>query len=211
MLSVQKSVSRISSFGREMETLRIRLPRGSQPIEVDDPKYTTTFVLPKGETSSDPTAVPIAIIKLTEPTTGPVDIQLAVEQTRSPQDANATIDVLGFEVVDAVRQFGNVALIAGGDWLVRWQDNSDLRRIVTPSDSLPQENLVAAFEYYSQPATLPIRVLAKETQINVDPTLLLDVQEDRINLESAIRLSSPRCPHLVSAVQSGWLASHRCG
>jgi len=183
---------RVSSSGRELDTVQIRLPADCKPVAVADPRYTTEFVTPPA-TKEVAAPRPVAVVKFTEPTAGPIDIQLAVEQSGSAvldqstdQSSDRTIDVLGFEVIDALRHFGTVSLIAEGDWLVRTTPSNDLRRLGDIPDAVAQDGLVAAFEYYRQPASLPIKVLAKETRLNVEPTYLIDVQSDEVVLTAIL-------------------------
>ncbi len=164
---------RLTSFGRRMDTVKIRLPVGSKPIDVEDPKYKLEFVEPLNASAGD---APIVVVKFTEPTEGPIEVRVAAEQSRPLETSNAPMDVLGFEVIDALRHSGVVSLSTIGDWQVRWDDDDiNLSRLGMPPASLAGENMVAAFEYYQQPSRLPIRVQRKQTRVSVEPTYLFDV------------------------------------
>ncbi len=175
---------RLTSFGRRMDSVKIRLPAGSKPVDVEDPKYKLEFTEPLNGSKE---GTPIVVVKFTEPTEGPIEVRLATEQTLPLDTANASMDVLGFEVIDALRHSGVVSLSTIGDWQVRWDDDDiNLSRLGMPPPSLAGENMVAAFEYYQQPSRLPIRVQRKQTRVSVEPTYLFDVGASRAELTAIV-------------------------
>ncbi len=200
---------RLTSFGLPMTAVRIKLPHGSKPLNVENAKFSIEYVIPEGDSGGQRQS-PTAVVKFSEPTRGPVDVQLAVEHTAAAVvndtgDQQIGTNVLGFEVIDAVRHHGRVDLMADGDWLVRWDELRDVRRINEPTDSLPPSRWIAAFEYYGQPAQLPIRVYSKETRINVTPTYVLNLEEQYVQLDALLEMRVRGAP--VSFLQmdlKGW-------
>ena len=53
--------------------------------------------------------------------------------------------------------------------------------------AIAREDVVAAFEYFSRPASLTARVTTRNTRIGVEPEYRLFVEADQIRLEAALR------------------------
>ena len=195
---------RVSSSGRDMDSVKIRLPRNARPILVEDANFAIEYISTSEGKNAAGTGAPIAIVRFNEPTRGPVDFQLSVTQTKSlDAESEEGMNVLDFEVIDAVSHSGTVSLQADGDWLVRWQD-AGLRRIAG-GETLVAANLVAVFEYYRQPAKLPIRIYQKETRVSVEPTYLIDVQANQATLDAVLRFRVRGAPtSFILCDLSGW-------
>ena len=194
----------ITSSGRDLSSVRIRLPKNSIPSKLDDANYTTEFIATGADKNTSGTGAPIALVKLNEPTRGPFDIRLKVEQRHPPTSGlHEPMNVLDFEVVDAVTHAGEVYISGNSDWLVRWED-AGLRR-VAGSESLGDANLIAKFEYYRQPAQLPIRIYKKETRVSVQPAYLIDVQPTQVKLDATLKFRVRGAPASdIDCDFSGW-------
>ncbi|MEM7313335.1 MAG: hypothetical protein AAF497_09310, partial [Planctomycetota bacterium] len=111
----------------------------------------------------------------------------------------------GFEVTDAVRHSGKVSLVADGDWLVRWDEQTNLRRIAVDNQTLAPGKLTAAFQYYRQPSALPITIKPKETRVIVDPVYFFDVREDAVEMTADLNFKIRGAPaSFLNIDLEGW-------
>jgi hypothetical protein len=191
----------VRSFGGEFETFRVRLPKGAVLIAAESADYTLAPIAPaKGK--NEPVQVEV---RLKNRTTGPINVQLETEQMVAAGDKPVPIDLAGFEVLGAVRQWGHIAVQVEGDWQLLW----DTRRSVRQVDSLPpeldQEGVIAGFEYFAQPFALAARVVAKESRVHVEPRHLLLVHGKSAELETRLkfRVGGARV-HAVQVDLTNW-------
>src|SRR4029079_9074140 len=56
------------------------------------------------------------VVELPEKQKGPVVVDLATEQSGAVENPNQEINLAGFEVIGAVRQFGDVSLSVSDNW-----------------------------------------------------------------------------------------------
>ncbi|HEX5472400.1 MAG TPA: hypothetical protein VFW73_10960, partial [Lacipirellulaceae bacterium] len=99
-------------------------------------------------------------------------------------NANQRLELGGFEVLGAVRQFGDIAINVANDWQARWDIGRDLRQ-VDPTEldsSLQRSDLSAAFQYDGQPWSLGIRVSPRQSRIHVTPQYELELLPDEAQL-----------------------------
>ncbi|MBL8828353.1 MAG: hypothetical protein JNM18_15335, partial [Planctomycetaceae bacterium] len=173
----------VRSFGGEFETFRVRLPKGAVLITEETADYTLIPVAPaKGKT--DPTQFEV---RLKSRTTGPINVQLETEQMVAAGDKPVAIDLAGFEVLGAVRQWGHIAVEVEGDWQLLWDTRRSVRQVDSLPSELDQEGVIAGFEYFAQPFALAARVVAKESRIHVEPRHLLLVHGDSAELETRLK------------------------
>jgi hypothetical protein len=115
------------------------------------------------------TASPSVEVRLAKKTTGPVEVRLNCRRLYGPVKNPSWCELAGFEVAEAVRQWGTVAVAAGDRWQVAFGPHDETR----PADSLPEalrkEDVVAAREYFSQPFSLPVRLTPRSTRVAVEP------------------------------------------
>ena len=196
---------RITGIGGDLESVKIQLPPNSKPILVDDPSYVTE-IASTGQDQNG-TGSPIALVRFTEPTRGPIDVELSVEQTKPliASETDQAMDVMGFRVLDAISHSGSVSLNADGDWLVQWEENTGLRRITGGANTAASANVIAVFEYYRQPATLPIQIYQNPTKINLEPLYVVDVQANQATLDAILKFRVRGTPaSFVECDLSGW-------
>ena len=195
---------RIASVGGSLETVKIQLPVNSTPILVEDPNYVTEFAATDPDENG--TGSPIALVRFNEPTKGPVEVKLEVEQDKPlTSETDEAMDVMSFKVLDAISHSGSVSLVADGDWLVRWEENTGLRRITGGVESNVAANLIAVFEYYRQPAKLPIRIYQKPTTVSVEPLYVIDVQDNQATLDATLKFRVRGTPaSFIRCDLSGW-------
>jgi hypothetical protein len=175
----------VRSFGGEFDQFRVRLPPGAELVAGNQPGYTLAPV----EASMSGGEARLVDVKLDRKTVGPVEVRLVTEQSRALADADRSVELAGFEVVDAIRQWGHLAVEVIGDWQVLWGEKRNMRQVEDLPESLRGNEVVAGFEYFSQPCSLPARVIPRTTRVRVEPEFLLLVGARQASLEARLRYS----------------------
>ncbi len=182
----------VQSFGRGFDRFRVRLPAGAQLIpgsasESGDgsAEYRVSLEKPASQPTSDESADPrpMAIVQFTEEQQAPVTVQLSTEQPIG-LESGTTVELAGFEVMGAVRQYGDIALEVADDWQARWELGRNVRQVdVTDlAASLQQAGHTAAFQYDGQPWSLGIRVAARQARVHVVPKYEVQYSPDEARL-----------------------------
>ena len=133
-----------------------------------------------------PQTLPARIIevRLSEPTLEPVLLHLT---TTRPLDHVASpdwIEPAGFEVIDAVRQWGHVATVVGPDHFVSWLPERGIRRVDTLPSTMNVKKPAAVFEYYSAPFLLKSRIAPRRTRVSVEPKHVVHIGADQLEINS---------------------------
>jgi hypothetical protein len=171
----------VRSFGSEFDHFRVRLPPGAQLTGGGQPGYTLSPVGGAGAAVVD--------VKLDRKTTGPADVRLLTERAYDVTKRGETLELSGFSVSDAIahRQWGHIAVIVSGDWQLVWGEPARARQVDELPEPLRRRDLTAGFEYFGQPASLPVRVVARKTRLSVDPQYTYRVGPDRVDLEARLK------------------------
>ena len=193
----------VRSYGGSFDRFRVRLPRGAQLIQrqpADSAAQIDSYRIsledpasPAG--SSGAAAQPIVLVELAEPQRGPVTVDLTTEQPLGLNDDLST-ELDGFEVVGAVRQFGDVALMVASDWQCRWSVGRYVRQVdhdeIDPSLQSPE--VTAEFQYDRQPWTIGLRIEPRQFRILVTPSYELEFtpEEARLNVRLAYQVMGAR-------------------
>ncbi len=181
----------VRSYGGTFDQFRVRLPIGAQLVRPDssgvqDAKYhirvePDSTSSPKGNTD---TRRQVVVVELLQKQQGPVVVDLATEQSGEPASRDQAINLGGFEVIGAVRQFGDIALSVANDWQARWEIGPFVRQ-VDPSEldpTLQTSNPTAAFQYDRQPWSLNVRVAPRQLRVQVTPKYDLECLPDEARL-----------------------------
>jgi len=211
----------VSSFGGSFDRFRVRLPLGARlrrdqaEAEARNPAYRIRVIQgdgggKAGEAISVPSVSdnrPVVLVEFAEKQQGPVVVELATEQPIAALPASgqsrelsemsgSTVELSGFEVLAAVRQFGDVALEVARDWQARWNGGTNIRQ-VDPSEldsSLQRPTLTAAFQYDRQPWSLNVDVGARQSRVHVTPKYELDcsLEEARLTIHLSYQIIGAR-------------------
>lgn len=212
----------VRSYGGSFDRLRIRLPDGAKLIqdrrelaEGKDPGYTTTVEASGGEgpaPKEGAAAGQIVLVQFREPQQGPVVVALSTEQPlglgsgTSPSEDSAA-ELGGFEVIGALRQFGDIALRAADDWQTRWETGPYVRQVDASEldPTLRQSNPTAAFQYDRQPWSLAVLVAAPRSRVHVTPDYVLECSPDeaRLRVHLTYRVLGTRAFKFLVDLQ-GW-------
>ncbi|HVT28670.1 MAG TPA: hypothetical protein VHE81_11705, partial [Lacipirellulaceae bacterium] len=183
----------VRSYGGTFEQFRVRLPRGAKFIPdtaatgTQDAKYRISEEPgPVATASSAGETRQVVLVELKEKQQGPVVVNLSTEQ--SGHDAKSRLELAGFEVLGAVRQYGDIALNVTNDWQARWDIGPNVRQ-VDPTEldsSLQRSDLSAAFQYDGEPWSLGVRVSQRQSRVHVTPAYELELLPDEARM--AVRL-----------------------
>jgi hypothetical protein len=176
----------VRSFGGEFESFRVRLPPGAILLGSDSAEYTIHPV-------SEPTTARSEVrgraieVRLRNRTAGPVHVKLVTEQTYEMNDQKQWLQLGGFEVLGAVRQWGHLALQVVGDWQVVWSKASQIRQVEDLPPELWRDNMLAGFEYFAQPFSLQAQVNPRLTRVNVEPEYVALIGATRVEIEARLK------------------------
>ncbi|MCA9240054.1 MAG: hypothetical protein KDA37_07640 [Planctomycetales bacterium] len=172
--SSARSTARLTvrSFGGAFDSFHVRLPEGATllPPAADAPTFQASASGAKGD----------CLVTLPEPTVGPVTVTIQTEQAIGLSGSTA-VDLAGFDVEGAVRQYGVLALSVDTSSRLQWGEMSGAHRIAV--DDLPpalqQPGVTAAVRYYRQEnCRIPVAILPSETSIYATPEYELRVLPD---------------------------------
>lgn len=182
----------VRSYGGTFDQFRVRLPVGAQLVQAkpDTSQSPNVQYRIRVENATSATAGrnadnrQIVVVELAEKQQGPVIVDLAMEHLGNPENRGQTIDVGGFEVLGAVRQFGDVALNIADDWQARWEIGSYVRQ-VDPNEidtTLQSFNPTAAFQYDRQPWSLNLRLARRQLRVHVTPKFEMECLPEEARL-----------------------------
>lgn len=187
----------LRSFGAPFDRFTVRLPPGARLVS--ETIADGVIANAAGNANGGESRGRLYEVKLSQPQTGPLDVRLVTERAQSIAGDPEEIELAGFEVLEAVRQFGHVAVQLVGDWQVLWGESTNARRVETWPGSLPSMDVLAGFEYYGQPFSLPAKVISPPTRIAVEPEYAVYVSAEELRLDSRIqyRVSGAKVYELV--------------
>jgi hypothetical protein len=193
----------VRSYGGTFDQFRVRLPDGAQLIQArqdsavrQDTKYRVRVEPDNSSVNDKGPRGQIAVVELSEKQAGPIVVDLATEQVSNRQDQADELNLGGFEVLGAVRQFGDVAINVASDWQARWSLGAFVRQ-VDPGDldsSLQTATPTAAFQYDRQPWSLTVRVAPRQLRVHATPRFELEslADETRLTVQLAYQVFGSR-------------------
>ena len=198
-----ESLFQFSGRGGRLESVKLRLPAGARLAE--SPPSSEYTITAAAIDAADRQSVEVWF---QEPDDQPRDVILRTETLASVEseepDVSVPIDVAGFEVIDAVRHFGRIALAAESAWLLRWEERANIRRVAHSSNA-DGADTVAAFEYSRQTAKLPVTIRRKSTRMQARTSVDLTVLSSEAKLEAVIVLRASGAPSSMARLMlPGW-------
>jgi hypothetical protein len=194
-----EAVLSVRSFGAAFDRLRVRLPPECELVPGTAAAYSVATVDEKAvsgpaagaanidEKPAGGTRQRLVEVRLAKRSTGPVEVCLAASRALDSAAPGTWIELSGFEVLGAARQWGTIAVSAVGDWQVLWGPNRGVRQIDQLPESLRRKDLAAGFDYLTQPCSLTARLVPRRTRISVEPEYVLSVERDQVRLEGKLR------------------------
>lgn len=194
----------VRSYGGTFDQFRVRLPAGTQLIQArpdatarQDAKYRIRVEPDAAKPATDKgPRRQVVVVELPEKQQGPVVVDLSTELAGGVEERGQDLDLAGFEVLGAVRQFGDIALNVADDWQTRWTIGSYVRQ-VDPNEldpSLQTSNPTAAFQYDRQPWSLKLRVTPRQLRVHVTPKYEIQClpEETRLTVHLAYQVFGAR-------------------
>ena len=126
-------------------------------------------------------------VRLAEPTTGPVEIRLMSQRANGRPSDDDVLELAGFEVVDAVRQWGTVTVSVSGNWQAQWITMRHIRQTDELTGLMGGDESTAAFEYSVQPFSLTARIRPQQTRIRVEANYVVDVGSEEAELQARLK------------------------
>ncbi len=170
----------VRSLGSEFDHFQVRLPPGADYIGTPENGVSLVAVdasAPGGK---------LYDVRLAEKTAGPVEVPLVTERVHDAAQDDSSLELAGFEVIGAVRQWGTIAVQVEGNWQVVWGESNHVRSVDDVAAERGDE-LAAGFEYFVQPYSLAARVIPQKTRIRVEPQYTLLVGSDDVRLEARLK------------------------
>ncbi|MBU4397791.1 MAG: hypothetical protein KKE86_00505, partial [Planctomycetes bacterium] len=194
----------VRSLGAAFDRFAVRLPPEAELVvpAVKAAGYAVAPAIADGKEKEPRRTVEV---RLAKKTTGPVDVRIACRRDIEPVEGGPWLELAGFEVVAAARQWGTIAVAADGRRQVLWGSNDRTRQVHPLPDALRKENATAGFEYFGQPFSLTVRLAPRRTRIAVEPEFVLLVERNRVQLEGklAYTVRGAEVPTLRVAIP-GW-------
>ncbi len=170
----------VRSLGGEFDRFQVRLPPGA---ELADAAQSGVTLVPLEATSPKGK---LYEVKLEKKTPGPVNVRLVTDRAHTSPQAGDAIELAGFEVLGAVRQWGTLTVQIEGNWQIQW-GHSNQSRVDELSGPLRPDDRTAAFEYFVQPYSLTARVVPQKTRIRVEPEYVLLIGSGECQLRARLK------------------------
>lgn len=192
----------VRSFAKEFDTFQVRLPPRAQLVQGPSDEFTISPVLEPARDEKSQGA--LLQVQLKNKTQGPFSLRLVAEQPLK-ETLTDSLQLAGFDVPGAVRQWGIIAVRNVGDWKITWGDLIRAHRIDELPAEIRREDLVAGFEYFGPAVSLPATIERRVSRTQVATTHYLQVSPERLNLTTTlpIRVSGAKIFQLEIDL-SGW-------
>ncbi|MCA9142545.1 MAG: hypothetical protein KDB05_07150 [Planctomycetales bacterium] len=193
---------KVRSRAEPIDSFIARLPEGMELTSTSDANFQISL-LP----SSDGAAPQRVLVKrLAGPTRGLIETHL--EATFPPLAVESqlrTVQLAGYSVEDAVREWGSVDVVLDGSWLPSWQAGQFVQRVAVVEDPARQPPIAARFLYDRQPYSLRLELRPKKTPVAFETTYVVDVSDTEVKLDARINYSTSNAKtDSLSFKMPGW-------
>jgi hypothetical protein len=168
----------VQSLNEPFQVFTVELPPGMRLRPGQSDEYEIT---PSDSPANPPAqSRQKATVRLRQPTIGPVTVRL--DAVSGPQAGTPDfVEVGGFEIEEAVEQWGRVLLIAAEGDSVSWVESANIVQSSDPVTDDAQE-VAAQFRYFAQPFSLLVKATPQKTRIRVEPTYAIEIFSDHVKL-----------------------------
>ncbi len=180
---VSEATLSLHSYTSPFDRFVVRLPADAELVPAGTPGYSILPLEGKKEAESRQSLVEV---RLHKKTAGPVEIRLSTRRNFAQEQLPDGFDLAGFEVLEAARQWGTIAVAVSNDRQVVWGPQHGVRQTDLLPESLHGEDIAAGFEYSSCPYILTAGLAPRKTRINVDPEYVLLVGQERVEMEGKL-------------------------
>jgi len=171
----------VRSSGGEFDRFQVRLPPDAEYVAT--PQTGITLVAVEAETPGGK----VYDVKLAKKTAGPVDVRIVAQRTYPAQRAEEGIELAGFEVLGAARQWGTVAVQVEGNWQIKWGELRHVRQVDEVAATVRRDDLAAGFEYSVQPYSLVAHILPQTTRVRAEGDYVIQVASEEALLRGRIK------------------------
>ena len=185
-----EAVFSVRSYNEAFDRFRIRLPPDAEFIPGNPSGYTVTAVDAAGASAT--TRQQVVQVQLAKRTVGPVEVRISTKRAADRPGAagprsDAGLELAGFEIPEAARHWGTIAVSVVGDWQVVWGTTRGLRQADQLPEAASRKDAVAGFEYFTQSASLVARLVPRKTRIGVEPEYIVLVERNQLRLDARLR------------------------
>ena len=172
----------INSFGRLLEQIQVRLPRGAKLVVSDLQGDYEVSEVSTTLHQNERRVVEIRRPPLqTPPQAKPWSVRLAAEQ---PLDVSAEEKIEGFEVIDAIRQSGTLLLEVDNRKQAYFEPNGDIDQIRLPEAATATEGrwILGHFRYSRFPWQLAVFTSPRQRRVSAQPKYELSLSSEEAHL-----------------------------
>lgn len=178
----------VRNRGAAIDSFVVVLPPDMELISFEQPGYRFT---PLDATAGrQRQRKRIHVQRLDGKTSGTLDVRLLAWRPTETDISGESLELGGFAVEDALRQWGMVDVAVIGDWRVDWQAGPQVQRIAPSADAVPEADVLARFKYLRQPFSLKVQLQTPPANAEIEPAYLFQISRDRIQLNARLR-----CPN----------------
>lgn len=169
--------------------IRIRLPRGAVlvPTPEEDAKrgYTVTSM---EDISTDISGCRLVEIQYAEERSDSADVALTAKLGYETLVGATAVELSGFEVLGMPRQSGELMLLGVGNWKAIPESPVGAKQKEDPyhATQTQEPDLLGTFEYYTQPFSLPVRLLPRQPHLSMSGNYRVFVTEEMLRLETVL-------------------------
>jgi len=171
---------KVQSFGGPVETFDVRLPPGLQLVLEARPGIEVNIV----EADPESQQQRVRVTRQDGKSSNSLEVKLRAYTPPAAPTSNGRIELLGFDVVGAVRQAGALEVAVQGDWAVDWYPGPYVRQVAVGPR---QDGVNARFEYDRYPCSLTAEVRARESRVQIEPAYVVRTTENELLLEATLK------------------------
>ncbi len=175
----------VRSYGMPFDRFRVTLPSGARPLPFSSTSYTIQEVKQENQgEATQPGRTTVEVI-LAKKTTGPVEVRLTAQCEKEP---NAWIDLGGFSVEGAVRQYGDLPVMPSSDQTLVWGEWKGVRQVSHPPTATNGEAPETAvhLEYFMQPCKVMLKSVPRVAYVSVTPRYRVELTGEQARLQARL-------------------------
>lgn len=176
---------KLRSFGADLEVFTVQLPPGMELVPISVAGYSVTPLPTEPGPGSGQAQGQLVEVRLEKPASGAVEIRLLASSVSEGAGEQGLMPAR-FDVRGAVRQRGTIDFVMEGDWQLRWDVDSTVRRL-DPAGATAAPRVIARFDYFRQPCGLQLHVSPQPARVSVEPVHVLRVDARQMRLETTLK------------------------
>ncbi len=170
----------VRSAGGDFDRFQVRLPPAAEFVTT--PQVGATIVPVDAAAKGK-----LYEVKLAKKSAGPQEVRIVTQRAYDPQRADEAVELAGFEVIGAVRQWGTLAVAVEGNWQLKWDEMRHVRQVDELAGLMRRDDRATAFEYSAQPYSLAAHIVPQTTRTRVEGDYLVLVGSDEAPLRGKLK------------------------